>query len=86
LALRQIYSDVQVGDYIKDYAVRNMPGRPLGSFYGYVSQGVDPETGTLILSDEPAYIGDPNPDLIYAMTNTFSYKNIDISILLQGSY
>lgn len=86
LSFRQINPDAQVGDFIKDYAVRNMPGRPLGSFYGYVSQGVDPETGGLILSDEPTFLGDPNPDFTFGMTNTFSYKNFDLSILLQGSY
>ena len=86
LTFKKIYYDAEVGDQIKDYAVRNMPGRPLGSFYGYVSYGVDPETGDLILSDEPAYIGDPNPDFTFGMTNTFSYKNFELNILLQGSY
>ena len=32
------------------------------------------------------YIGDPNPDFTYGMTNTFRYKNIDLSVFLQGSY
>jgi hypothetical protein len=86
LSLSPVYYDAQVGDYIKDYAVRNTPGRPLGSFYGYVYSGVDPETGDLMLSDSPAYIGDPNPDFTFGMTNSFSYKNFDLSILLPGSY
>ncbi|MCL2650147.1 MAG: TonB-dependent receptor [Candidatus Azobacteroides sp.] len=86
LTFKKIYYDAVVGDQIKDYAVRNMPGRSLGSFYGYVSHGVDPETGDLILSDEPAYIGDPNPDFTFGMTNTFLYKNFELNILLQGSY
>jgi len=86
LELRQVYYDAKVGDYLSDYAVRNTPGRPLGSFYGYVSYGVDTETGELIYSDEPTYIGDPNPDFTFGMTNTFSYKNFDLSVLLQGSY
>ena len=86
LELSQVYYDVQVGDFLKDYAVRNMPGRALGGFYGYINYGVDPETGELNYSDEPTYIGDPNPDFTVGMTNTFSYKNFDLSILLQGSY
>ncbi|MFD1257820.1 SusC/RagA family TonB-linked outer membrane protein [Mucilaginibacter terrae] len=31
-------------------------------------------------------IGNPNPDFTYGLTNTFSYKGIDLSIFLQGSY
>jgi hypothetical protein len=30
-------------------------------------------------------IGNPNPKLTYGFTNTFKYKNIDMSILLQGT-
>lgn len=30
-------------------------------------------------------IGDPNPDFIYGITNQFSYKNFDLSIVLAGS-
>jgi TonB-linked SusC/RagA family outer membrane protein len=31
-------------------------------------------------------IGDPNPKFTYGITNTFSYKNIDLTIDLQGVY
>src|SRR5206468_230112 len=31
-------------------------------------------------------IGDPNPDFIYGFGNTFSYKGIDLDVLLQGVY
>jgi TonB-linked SusC/RagA family outer membrane protein len=30
-------------------------------------------------------IGNPQPDFTYGMTNTFSFKNFDLNILLQGS-
>ncbi|HSI70872.1 MAG TPA: TonB-dependent receptor [Gillisia sp.] len=72
-------------------------GEPLGSFYGYVWGGVDPETGNAfyITQDgestfEPTaadrrIIGDANPDFIYGLTNTFSYKNFGLSVFLQGS-
>ncbi len=30
------------------------------------------------------YLGNPNPTVIFAMNNTFSYKGIDLSIFLQG--
>jgi hypothetical protein len=76
---------------------RTVEGLPLGLFYGYVAGGVDPETGMLYYIDQngestfaPApedrrVIGNPNPDFIYGMTNTFGYKNFSLSIFLQGS-
>ncbi|GHU95794.1 SusC/RagA family TonB-linked outer membrane protein [Bacteroidia bacterium] len=82
--------------FYQEYVVRNEPGRPLSGFYGYVSDGVDPETGELIYHDanedgrisssDRRYIGDPNPDFIFGMTNTFSWKGLSLSIFLQGSY
>jgi TonB-dependent starch-binding outer membrane protein SusC len=72
-------------------------GRPIGLFYGYVADIVDPRTGDLFYLDSvgnstfnPAatdrvVIGNPNPDFIYGLTNTFSYKNFGLNIFLQGS-
>lgn len=37
-------------------------------------------------SEDVTFIGDPNPDFTYGMTNTFKYKNFDLSIFLQGVY
>ncbi len=96
LVFKQVYYDARVTDILSDYAVKNMPGRPLGGFWGYESAGVDPETGELMYVDknndgvvnasDRTYIGDPNPDFTYGMTNIFSYKNFNLSILLQGTY
>jgi len=68
---------------------------PLSQFYGYISNGVDPESGNLIYRDinddgkinlsDKTYIGDPNPDFIYGLTNTFTFKGISLNIFLQGS-
>ena len=68
----------------------------MGGFYGYISDGVDPETGNLIYRDlnedgkistsDRTYIGDPNPDFIYGLTNTFTWKDLSLSIFIQGSY
>ena len=97
LALQKVY----VGGYInseilRDNIVRNEPGRPLGGFYGYINDGVNPQTGELIYRDtdgkegispdDRTYIGDPNPDFTYGMTNQFSWKGFNLSIFLQGSY
>ena len=96
LKLTQIYYSARTTDYVNESVVRNTPGRPLGSFWGYISDGVDPETGELMYRDvngdgmvsasDRTYIGDPNPDFTFGLTNTFSYKGINLSILIQGSY
>lgn len=35
-------------------------------------------------ADDRTFIGNPNPDAIFGMTNEFQFKNFDLSILLQG--
>lgn len=96
LKLTQVYYAAKTNDYVNEYVVRNTPGRPLGSFWGYISDGVNPETGELMYRDvngdgmvsasDRTYIGDPNPDFTFGLTNTFSYKGLNLSILIQGSY
>src|SRR5574344_1004415 len=96
LELTNVYYDAKTCETVNDYAVRNEVGRSLGGFYGYICDGVDPETGELMYRDingdgkistsDRTYIGDPNPDFTYGITNTFAYKGITLNILLQGSY
>ena len=96
LMLTQVYYNAMTTDYVNEYVVRNTPGMPLGSFWGYISDGVDPETGELIYRDvngdgivsasDRTYIGDPNPDFTYGLTNTFRWKGVTLSVLVQGSY
>src|SRR6185312_1320033 len=40
----------------------------------------------VINDQDRTVIGNPNPKFIYGMGNTFSYKGIDLSIFLQGTY
>ena len=96
LMLTQVYYNARTTDYVNEYVVRNTPGMPLGSFWGYIADGVDPETGELnyrdvngdgiVSASDRTYIGDPNPDFTYGMTNTFRWKGVTLSILLQGTY
>lgn len=96
LELQQIYNAATTSDVINETVVRNEPGRPLSGFYGYISDGVDPETGELMYRDlnndgkisstDRTYIGDPNPDFTFGLTNTFTWKDLSLSIFLQGSY
>ncbi|MCM1429531.1 MAG: TonB-dependent receptor [Clostridium sp.] len=95
LELQKVYLDAVTSETVNEAVVRNEPGRSLGGFYGYVAQGVDPETGLMIYQDlngdgrisssDRTFIGDPNPDFTFGMTNTFSYKGFTLSIFLQGS-
>lgn len=93
------------------------PGGPIGTFYGFVTDGlfksqeelakgpiptglnVSPGSlwlgdirykdldGNGIINDKDArVIGNPNPKFVYGVTNTFSYKGVDLSIFLYGSY
>lgn len=69
-------------------------GQPLGLFYGYISEGVDPATGMIKYKDldgvagitdgDKTIIGNANPDFTYGLTNTFAYKNFTLDLFLQG--
>lgn len=71
-------------------------GLPLGSFFGYVADGVDPETGDLRYKDtnengifdpgDRTVIGNAQPKFIFGLTNNFSWKRFDLSLFFQGSY
>jgi len=95
LDLVPVYWGATTNSNVGQSVVRNAVGHPLGSFWGYIADGVDSETGDMIYRDvnedgivsasDRTYIGDPNPDFIFGLTNTFSYKGFNLSILLQGS-
>ncbi len=69
-------------------------GLPLGSFFGYVAEGVSKKTGNMIYkmadknaglqtSDEQV-IGNANPDFYYGFTNNIQYKQWTLSLFIQG--
>jgi len=64
-------------------------GAQYGSFYGTVDarddQGnllIDPSNGQMIRSTHQKILGSPNPDYITGLTNSFSYKGITLSVLV----
>ena len=69
-------------------------GQPLGTFYGYVADGVDPETGYMKYKDldnsgdlsdgDKTIIGNANPKFTYGLTNNFSFKRVTFSFFFQG--
>ncbi len=95
LTLQQIYYYAKTSESTSENVVRMTVGKPLGMFWGYINDGVDPQTGDIIYRDidengaitpnDKTYIGNPNPDFTFGMTNNFSYKGIALSILLTGS-
>ncbi len=73
-------------------------GLPLGSFYGWKMDGVNPETGLIDFAkndgtvgppsqpEDKRIIGNPNPDFFGGITNNFQFKGIDLSVEGQFSY
>ncbi len=74
-------------------------GQPLSVFYGYYSEGVDPQTGNIIYKrnsvssdymfsadSDRVVIGNPNPKFVFGINNNFSYKGLSLSIFIQGVY
>ncbi len=93
LGLNQVYDFATI--YPNNQTViRLEPGMALGSFYGYVSDGVDPETGMIqyrdltgtgtITAADRTVIGNAQPDFIYGLTNTFRYRGFELFVFLQG--
>jgi TonB-linked SusC/RagA family outer membrane protein len=85
----RIYSNNQDVSIVK-------AGLPLGSFFGYVADGVDPKTGDMIFRDvngngildpgDRTVIGNAQPKYIFGITNTFKYWRFDLNLFFQGSY
>ncbi|MBU2929893.1 SusC/RagA family TonB-linked outer membrane protein [Winogradskyella psychrotolerans] len=77
-----------------DTSSRLIVGEPVGTFWGAVYEGVDPDTGDAIYADisgpdgvpdgvyDPVYdktvIGDANPDFYGGIQTNFRYKNFDL--------
>ncbi len=71
-------------------------GEVISHFYGYNALGVDPSTGYMVFEDingdgqiteaDKTIIGDPHPDFMGGLTNTFNYKQFELNVLFQFSY
>ncbi len=65
------------------------PGLPYGMIRGSVSARdndgnllINPLNGQLISAQAPDIIGDPNPDFILGLTNTFTWKGITLGVVV----
>lgn len=90
-------SDIESGTLdIPFYSATNIirVNQPFGMLYGYQEDGLD-ENGFIKYRDnkkdgiinalDRVIIGNPYPDFIYSMTNSFSYKNFDLNIFIDAS-
>ncbi|MEO6547994.1 MAG: TonB-dependent receptor [Ferruginibacter sp.] len=57
----------------------------LGTFWGYKSKGVDPATGNLVYGDDLEQIGNALPKYTFGFSNNFRYKNLSLSVLIDGT-
>lgn len=95
LSFRKVHYFGQTSDATKENVIRMTEGQPLGMFWGYICDGVDPETGDLIYRDtdgiegisesDKTYIGNANPDFVFGLTNNFRYKGFTLNVFFQGS-
>ena len=93
LGLNQVYDYAQIYSN-NENVIRMEPGMSLGTFYGYISDGVNPETGMIeyrdltgtgtITAADRTVIGNAQPDFVYGMTNTFRYRGFELMVFLQG--
>ncbi|GJM64355.1 TonB-dependent receptor [Persicobacter diffluens] len=70
-------------------------GQPIGVFYGYVRDGLNPITGTQMFRDvngdfevngeDREVLGSPHPTYYLGLNYNASYKGFDFSIFLQGA-
>lgn len=86
------YADVEGRS---DQIIILQEGVSLGTFYGYISDGVNPETGDIIYRDvnndgaftpqDRTILGSAQPKFTYGMNNNLTYKSFSLSFLFQGS-
>lgn len=79
---------------INDNANLLREGQPMSVFYGYVKDGYtdlgkekykDLNADGLINQLDKTIIGNPNPDFIYGLNSTMSYKGLELTLFLQGT-
>lgn len=78
-----------IGIYQNQEQVDTLPGISTGVAKSrpgeYIFENVN-DTDNEITLDDRTVIGNPHPDFVFGLRNSFSYKNISLSVLLRGSY
>jgi hypothetical protein len=89
----EFYGYVTDGLFKSDAELANSKpqfGRPIerspnGTWLGDIRYK-DVNNDGVINEKDQTYLGNPNPKFTYGITNTFSYKSVDLNIFLTGSY
>lgn len=95
LGLNQVYDFAEIYSNTQT-VIRIEPGMSLGTFFGYIADGVDPETGMMMYRDvdgsgtltaaDRTVIGNAQPDFVFGFTNEVRYAGFEFLVFLQGSY
>jgi TonB-linked SusC/RagA family outer membrane protein len=81
----QFYGMVMEGVY-KDQADFDKSPKEISSVVGSAKMKDVNGDGKITTSDDRDVIGNPVPKFIYGITNSFAYKNFDLTIVAAGSY
>lgn len=84
---------IELNDGLESLAVGGPQSLRVGQPYGVIWQRdvkynefgqvvINPTTGLPEQADEESYMGDPNPDWLLGIQNSFSYKGLDFSFLI----
>jgi len=79
----EVFPGLTVGGSIPAPAIVKV-GEPIGSFYGFIYEGVNAADGNAIYAADQGLIGDANPDFTFGINNNMSYKGFDLNIFIQG--
>ena len=80
-------------DQTKIYQLKVKEGGSFGDMYGYKFQRdangnimKDPTSGAPLRTNGTEYLGNANPDMMVGFNNSFSYKNFNLSFLIDGRF
>jgi len=89
----ELFDDVEqidIGTNFTSFGSVNRVGYPYGVIQGTIlrrdDEGtllINPATGYAMADTELGIIADPNPDFLSALSNSFSYKGINLSVLFE---
>lgn len=83
--------------YTRGNSIALVQGYGLGEFYGYIADGVDPQTGHQLYltknktkTDNPSpsdrvLMGSAQPKFVYGLSNNLTYKNFNLTVFIQGT-
>jgi hypothetical protein len=80
----QFYGYVFDGIYMTQEEFDSQP-KHLTSAVGTMRMKDVNNDGVIDVKDK-TYIGNPNPKLVFGISNTFSYKNFDMNVVMSGAY